>query len=262
MEVFKLEVVEQIFHTYAMFFDWEMWGQVLTDPISWGLIGSLVLIEGLLSADNALVLAVLVKHLPEKQRKKALMYGMFGAYFFRFVFIGIGVYLIKFWFIKVLGAAYLGWIVYSHFRSKNEDEVEATKLKKDSWLVRVFGTFWATVISVELMDLAFSVDSILAALAISDEIWILLIGGMLGILMMRTVAGLFLTLIERVPELETTAFILIGIISAKMFLSVFGYELSHYVFFAILIIAFVITFIIHFINKKKQSHIEVVTHKK
>ena len=79
--VYNLEVINQILGTYALFFDWQMWGEVLTDPVAWGLIGSLVLIEGLLSADNALVLAVLVKHLPEKQKKKALMYGMFGAYF-------------------------------------------------------------------------------------------------------------------------------------------------------------------------------------
>lgn len=247
-----MEIINQILSTYALFFDWEMWGEVLTDPVAWGLIGSLVVIEGLLSADNALVLAVLVKHLPEKQRKKALMYGMFGAYFFRFLFIGIGVYLIKFWFIKVLGALYLGWLVYSHFRKKggNEEE-EAKEFKKDTLFVRLFGTFWATVISVELMDIAFSVDSILAAFAISDQVWVLLLGGMLGIIMMRTVAGVFLTLIEKVPELENTAFILIGIISLKMLASVFGFHLEHWLFFIILILAFAITFIIHLLNKKK-----------
>lgn len=241
-----------------MFFDWEMWGEVLTDPVAWGLIGSLVVIEGLLSADNALVLAVLVKHLPEKQRKKALMYGMLGAYFFRFLFIGIGVYLIKFWFIKVLGALYLGWLVYAHFRKKGGDEDdEAKEFKKDTLLVRLFGTFWATVISVELMDIAFSVDSILAAFAISDQVWVLLLGGMLGIIMMRTVAGIFLTLIEKVPELENTAFILIGIISLKMLASVFGFHLEHWLFFIILLLAFAITFIIHFINKKKLVDTEI-----
>jgi predicted tellurium resistance membrane protein TerC len=118
------------------------------------------------------------------------------------------------------------------------------------------------VVSVELMDIAFSVDSILAAFAISDQVWVLLVGGMLGILMMRTVAGLFLTLIEKVPELENTAFILIGIISAKMFASVFGFHLSHYAFFAILIIAFAITFIIHFANKKKLAKAEMAATKK
>ncbi|GEK35132.1 TerC family protein [Kurthia sibirica] len=250
-----MEIIQSILSTYAQFFNWEMWGEVLTDPVAWGLIGSLVVMEGLLSADNALVLAVLVKHLPEKQRKKALLYGMFGAYFFRFIFIGIGVYLVKFWFIKVLGALYLGWIVYSHFKNRGQEEEEAKEFKNKGVLVAIFGTFWATVISVELMDIAFSVDSILAAFAISDQVWVLLLGGILGIIMMRTIAGVFLTLIERVPELETTAFILIAIIAIKMLLGVFGIEISHLLFFAILIIAFGATFVVHYRNKNKEKTI-------
>jgi YkoY family integral membrane protein len=240
-----LEFIHQLLNTYALFFDIDMWVKVLSDPVSWGLIGSLVVIEGLLSADNALVLAVLVKHLPKKKRKKALIYGLFGAYFFRFVFIGIGVFLVKFWFIKILGAAYLAWIVIQHFRSKGGDDDGEKEFKKGSWTVKVFGVFWATVVTVELMDLAFSVDSILAAFAVSSEVWILLVGGMIGILMMRTVAGVFLTLIEKVPELENTAFILIAIISLKMFISVFGFELPPIAFFAILIAAFLVTFVVH-----------------
>jgi len=224
--------------------------EVLTDPVSWGLIGSLVVLEGLLSADNALVLAVMVKHLPEKQRKKALTYGLIGAYFFRFLFIGLGMILIKFWWIKLLGAAYLAWLVIKHFFIGEGDD-EANAIKKDSWMVRVFGVFWATVISVELMDLAFSVDSILAAFAVSEKVWVLLIGGMLGILMMRTVAKFFLTLIDKVPELEATAFVLIGIIALKMAASVWHIEMPHSVFFIILIIAFAVTFIIHYMNKQK-----------
>jgi len=253
-----VDIFHQLMNTYAQFFDWDMWGKVLTDPVSWGFIGTLVILEGLLSADNALVLAVMVKHLPKKQQKKALTYGLFGAYFFRFIFIGLGTMLIKFWWIKVLGAAYLAWLVVKHFWKGEEDE-ETSGIKKDSWLVRTLGVFWATVISVELMDLAFSVDSILAAFAVSEEVWILLIGGMLGILMMRTVARVFLTLIEKVPELENTAFVLIGIIAAKMFASVFGYELGHMTFFAIIVTAFVITFIIHFINKKKHGEDQLET---
>ncbi|WP_312095774.1 TerC family protein [Niallia sp.] len=255
-----MDVLQQILSTYASFFDWKMWGEVLTDPVSWGLIGSLVILEGLLSADNALVLAVMVKHLPPDKQKKALTYGLFGAYFFRFFFIGIGVYLIHFTWIKVVGAAYLAWIVIKHFWLGGDDD-DASAMKKDSWTIRLFGVFWATVISVELMDLAFSVDSILASLAVSNEIWILLIGGMLGILMMRTVAKLFLVLIEKVPELENTAFVLIGIIAAKMFASIFGFELDHYVFFAILIAAFIITFIIHIINKNKKVSEEIASTK-
>ncbi len=248
-----MDVINQILSTYALFFDWEHWVEVLSNPVNWGLILSLVVIEGLLSADNALVLAVLVKHLPEKQRKKALLYGMIGAYVFRFIFIGIGVYLVKFWFIKLLGALYLAWICISHFIKKQEDE-EAKEFNKASLLVRLFGTFWATVIMVELMDIAFSVDSILAAFAVSNEVWVLFIGGMLGILMMRTIAGVFVKLIDRIPELETTAFILIGIIALKMLLSVVGIEISHYLFFIVLVLAFLITFIIHKKNLKKEAH--------
>lgn len=247
-----MEILQNILNTYALFFDWQHWVEVLSNPVNWGLILSLVVIEGLLSADNALVLAVLVKHLPEKQRKKALLYGMIGAYVFRFIFIGIGVYLVKFWFIKLLGALYLGWICLSYFLKKQEED-EAKEFKKDTWLVRVFGTFWATVVMVELMDIAFSVDSILAAFAVSSEVWVLLIGGMLGILMMRTIAGVFVTLIDKIPELETTAFVLIGIIAIKMLLSVFHIEVSHYLFFLILILAFLGTFIIHYRNKKKAA---------
>jgi YkoY family integral membrane protein len=255
-----VDIIQQILHTYGLFFDLDMWGKVLTDPVAWGLVGSLVVLEGLLSADNALVLAVLVKHLPKEKRKKALMYGMFGAYFFRFIFIGIGVYLVKFWFIKVLGALYLGWIVFKHFRGGEEEDDDGQEFK-GSWAVRIFGIFWATVISVELMDLAFSVDSILAAFAVSNEVWVLFLGGILGILMMRTVAGLFLSLIERVPELENTAFVLIGIIAVKMFVSVFGYELPPMAFFAILIVAFLATFVIHATNKSKAVKSEVAATK-
>ena len=117
------------------------------------------------------------------------MYGLFGAYFFRFIFIGIGVYVLKFAFSKILGAAYLAWIVISHFHSKAGDGEEGKEFNKKYWMVCVFGTFWATVTSVEMMDIAFSVDSILAAFAVSDQVWVLLVGGMLGILMMRTIAG-------------------------------------------------------------------------
>ncbi|MCQ6273979.1 TerC family protein [Bacillus sp. V3B] len=242
--------------TYAQFFDWEMWVQVLTDPVSWGLIGSLVVLEGLLSADNALVLAVMVKHLPEKQRRKALFYGLLGAYTFRFIAIGVGVFLIKLWWIKVLGAAYLGWLAIKYFSDHKKEEpsegMEAKGISKNSILIRIFGTFWGTVVSVELMDIAFSVDSVLAAFGISNQVWILLLGGMIGVLMMRGVAGVFLKLIDHIPELETSAYILILIIAVKMLLSVVDIHISHEMFFLLIFITFGGTIHSHFRNKKNS----------
>ena len=123
-----MEVINQILATYASFFDWRMWVEVLSDPVSWGYIGTLVVMEGLLSADNALVLAIMVKPLPAKQQKKALMYGLIGAYFFRFLFIGIGLFLIKFWWIKMIGSLYLAYLVWNHFR-KHDETTEAHNVK-------------------------------------------------------------------------------------------------------------------------------------
>lgn len=253
-----MTIIESIINTYAQFFDWDMWVQVLTDPVSWGLIGTLVILEGLLSADNALVLAVMVKHLPEKQRKKALFYGLLGAYAFRFIAIGIGVYLIEFWWVNVLGAGYLAWLSIKYFIDKKkesgaDDEDEIKGINKKGILIRLFGTFWGTVAAVELMDVAFSIDSVLAAFGVSNQVWVLLLGGMLGVLMMRGIAGVFLKLIDRVPELETSAYVLILIIAVKMLLGVFGIHIESMYFFMILLATFGITFVIHFMNKKKEA---------
>lgn len=252
-----MTIIEGIVHTYSQFFNWEMWVEVLSDPVSWGLIGTLVILEGLLSADNALVLAVMVKHLPEKQRRKALFYGLLGAYAFRFIAIGIGVFLIKLWWVKLLGAGYLAWLSIKYFMDKKkqadatEEEIEG--MNQSGLLIRLFGTFWGTVIAVELMDIAFSVDSVLAAFGVSQEVWVLLLGGMLGVLMMRGVAGVFLKLIDRVPELETSAYVLILIISVKMLLGVVDIHIDHIYFFIILLVTFGATFIVHFMNKKKEA---------
>jgi YkoY family integral membrane protein len=256
--IYLMSVLHGILDTYAQFFEWDMWVKVLTDPVSWGLIGTLIILEGLLSADNALVLAVMVKHLPHNKRKKALFYGLLGAYIFRFIAIGLGVYLIKLWWVKAIGAAYLAWLAIKYFidkqKSAEDDGDEVEGMNQSGLLIRLFGTLWGTVAAVELMDIAFSVDSVLAAFGVSNEVWVLLIGGMLGVLMMRGVAGVFLTLIDRIPELETTAYILILIISIKMFLGVlFDYEMPPLYFFLILLITFGATFIVHFLNKKKEG---------
>ena len=258
-----MTVLESFINTYAQFFDWEMRIQVLSDPVSWGLIGTLIVLEGLLSADNALVLAVMVKHLEGKKRKKALFYGLLGAYVFRFIAIGLGVFLIKMWWVKILGAGYLAWLSIKYFidKRKNEgnEEEEVNDLDRKGLAFRLFGQFWGTVAMVELMDIAFSVDSVLAAFGVSEEVWVLLLGGMLGVLMMRGVAGVFLALIDRVPELETTAYVLIAIIALKMALTIVNIHISHYVFFAILILTFAGTFVVHARNNKVAEQKKIVS---
>lgn len=206
-----------------------------------------MLLEGLLSADNALVLAVMVKHLPKEQQRKALFYGILGAYLFRFLAIGLGTFLIKFTLVKVLGALYLFYIAYKGlFKRGGEEEGEAENK----------GTsFWKTVLLVELMDIAFSIDSVVAAFGLSNEVWVLFLGGILGVLMMRGVAQVFLKLIARYPELEQTAFLLIALIAGKMLAGAFGYEMPHVLFFGILIVVFVGTIVYSASKRKKRRAI-------
>lgn len=221
---------------YGQFFDGAvLWG-VVTDPVNWAIVGSLVLLEGLLSADNAIVLAVMVKHLPPKQQKKALFYGIMGAYLFRFLAIGLGTYLIKLTVVKVAGALYLLWLSYKYFFNGGDEEDDAKGIKAG---------FWRTVLTVELMDIAFSMDSVLAAFGVSDQVWVLFLGGILGVSMMRGVAQIFLMVIEKYPELETTAYILIAIIGAKMMGSAFSFHLPDVVFFGTLLSVFLGTFALH-----------------
>jgi len=235
-----VDFFQEIFATYQSFLSLEVFQKVITDPASWGAIGSLIILEGLLSADNALVLAVMVKHLPKEQRKKALFYGIFGAYFFRIIAIGVGVSLINIGWVKILGGYYLLWIVIQNFirNSEDDDQVNAKKMG-----------FWRTVLAVELLDIAFSIDSVIAAFGVSNQVWVLFLGGVLGILMMRGVAHIFIKLIEKIPEFETTAFVLIAVIGVKMIASAFGYHMEEIVFFSMLLVIFFGTFIIHAIKK-------------
>ncbi|HEU4962924.1 MAG TPA: TerC family protein [Bacilli bacterium] len=235
--------IQSAFENYGHFFSWEDITATLSDPVSWGVIASLILLEGLLSADNALVLAVMVKHLPKQQQKKALFYGILGAYIFRFLAIGLGTYLVSFTPVKILGALYLFYIAYKGLKGEEGDDEGENKQF----------SFWKTVLLVELMDIAFSIDSVVAAFGLSNEVWVLFLGGILGVLMMRGVAQVFLKLIDKYPELETTAFILIAIIAAKMFAGVFGFELPHVAFFGILIAVFIGTIIFSSMRKKKAA---------
>lgn len=234
-----------------------------------GLVVTLIILEGLLSADNALVLAIMTNKLPLNQQKKSLFYGMWGAVGFRVVVIFGWSYIAGWeylWAIKALGAAYLAFLSIKGLLEKKE-EVEEDVQEEENAVQKFFSKiglsqFVATVIAVELVDIAFSIDSILAAFALSQNFWILVAGGVLGILMMRSVAGVFQALINKVPELEKTAFVLILIIAIKMFATITdkigvifhqswsSYELPDIYFFGLLIVTFLFTFVVHALRNK------------
>lgn len=166
--------------------------------------------EGLLSIDNAAVLATMVSHLPPSQRAKALRYWMVGAYVFRWIALMLAAYLIQFAWLKFVWGAYLVYLAYSHF-FKKEDE---------SGVKVVSRGFWSTVAMVEVMDMVFSIDNVFAAVAMSPKLWVVVTWVFIGILAMRFVAGVFVTLMEKYPSLATSAYLVILILGLKLTLSV------------------------------------------
>jgi YkoY family integral membrane protein len=238
-----MNIIQSILGNYSNFFSLHELIAELSNPSSWGIILTLIIMEGLLSADNALVLATMVGHLPHKEQKHALLWGIGGAYLFRFIAIGVGTYLIKLWFIKLIGALYLLHMVYGYFKNKGSEEQEEIK--------PINKGLWATIASVELMDIAFSIDSVTASLGISDKVWVLFLGAILGILMMRGVAQIFVKLLEKVPELETSAYLLIAIIGIRMVLELIHIEIPEYIFYGLLVTTFGGTFVLHKIKKPK-----------
>jgi len=206
-----------------------------------GVLLILVALEGLLAADNALVLAIMVKPLSPKNRKKALFYGLGGAFILRFLALFIISFLVNIWQVQALGAAYLLFLsirnVYKILRNKqnSKDGVPEKKLKpkKEPGL-------WTTVLKVELADIAFAVDSILAAVALAmtlpntglpsiggmdgGKFLVVLIGGMIGIILMRFAANLFVALLSKRPGLEIAAYLIVGWVGVKLAVLTLSHE--------------------------------------
>lgn len=188
------------------------------------IVFNLIIIESLLSVDNAAVLATMVMDLPQHQRARALRYGIIGAYAFRGLCLIFAAYLIKIWWLKPLGGLYLLYLAFDFFRTKATPQTDDDTLnKQEKWFYRVtlgwMGPFWATVVAVEVMDLAFSLDNVFAAVAFTDNIYLICTGVFIGILAMRFVAQWFVRLLESYPFLEYSAFIVIGILGLKLLMA-------------------------------------------
>ncbi len=206
----------------------------------------LVALEGLLAADNAVVMAVMVKHLPQEQQKKALFYGLMGAFVFRFAALFMITLLVDVWQIQALGAAYLLFIAFKHIydqRKGKEHSLEPEATKGSG--------FWMTVLKVELADIAFAIDSMLAAVALAitlphlgnaeiggingGQFGVMIIGGLVGIIIMRFAAHKFVKLLGNYPQLETTAFVIVGWVGVKLLvltlahkdLGILPYDFAH-----------------------------------
>lgn len=186
-------------------------------------IGLLVLLEGLLSADNALVLAILVLSLPRDQQRKALRYGIVGAFAFRALATAFAAFMIGLAWVKLVGALYLLWLPVQHFRGGDHESRKAIK-PATSWFG--LGAFWTTVIKVELTDIVFAIDSILVAVAMSPKLWVIITGGILGIIAMRLLIGQLLAVVQRFPALVDGAFVIIAWVGIKLLVE-YGHQMGY-----------------------------------
>lgn len=188
---------------------------------------NLIVIEGILSVDNAAVLATMVMSLPAEQRSKALRYGIIGAYAFRGLSLVLASHLMAIWWLEPLGGLYLCYLAWQHFAKGDHQAEEVKDIQKSGWFQwtrRWMSPFWATVIAVEVMDLAFSIDNVLAAVAYVKhfpaevQMRLVCLGVFLGILAMRFAAQGFVFLLGRYAFLSNCAFIVIAVLGVKLLL--------------------------------------------
>jgi len=186
------------------------------------LVVVLVVLEGLLSIDNALVLGLLAGKLPGRLQTKALTYGLVGSFVFRLLAVCVAAWLLKWRIVKLLGGGYLIYVAVKHFVFHSAANDKALRMEEKQNL-----SFWASVLSIELTDVAFATDSILAGIALvgpapqgstglHPKLWVIIVGGMIGVLLMRVAAMGFIALLKRFPRFETAAYLLVAVVGLKL----------------------------------------------
>lgn len=195
----------------------DQWSELLL------LLPLLVVLEVVLSADNAIALAAISRRLHDRERQAlALNLGLSLALVFRLALIAAARWVLDLWPLQLAAAAYLLWLCGRHLQGLWMDarpeaaggistaDAEASAVSPRS-LLAVVGT-------LALTDLAFSLDSVAAAVAVSDRLWLVMAGGVLGVLALRLTAGLFVRWLERYSHLETAGFLAVGLVGLRLLL--------------------------------------------
>lgn len=214
------------------------------------IILQLILLEGLLSIDNAAVLGAMVAHLPDdqpvhwprpltklgnrlhrllgNQRTAALRVGLLGAYLGRGLMLALAAWVIHYPWLRILGAAYLIRLAFDNLGQPEagEEDAHAHPLEQHS--------FWMVVLTVEMTDLVFSLDNVVAAVSLSNRFWVIMVGVAIGILMMRFAAGIFSYAVTREPILKPAAYLLVLAIGVELLLEEWiGLEINDWLRFGI-----------------------------
>lgn len=197
------------------FFDYLHFSFSTDDPI---VLIILVFLESVLSADNAVALAAIAQGLEdEKLEKEALNYGLVIAYVLRISLLLTATWVQQFWQFEVLGGAYLLWLVFQHFTSGEEENDQNREPR--------FKSLWQAIPVIAFTDLAFSLDSVTTAIAVSPETWLVITGTTIGIIALRYMAGLFIRWLDEYEHLADAAYITVGFVGLRLILKVINENL-------------------------------------
>ncbi|TVP66730.1 MAG: DUF475 domain-containing protein [Leptolyngbya sp. LCM1.Bin17] len=177
------------------------------------LLPVLIILEAVLSADNAIALAAIAQGLEdEKVQRRALNFGLMLAFGLRVGLILTAGWVLRFWQFEVMGAAYLLWLVFKHFTSETDDEAHHHGPR--------FNTILQAIPVIAFTDLAFSLDSVTTALALSKDVVVILMGGTIGIITLRFMAGLFIRWLDEFEYLEDAGFITVAFVGIRLLVRV------------------------------------------
>jgi YkoY family integral membrane protein len=194
-----------------------MLDQILDSSLHLGLKTPLLLIvlialEAVLSADNAIALAAIAQGLEDRKLQRyALNIGLLAAYVLRMTLIFTATWVVKFWQFELLGALYLFWLVFNYFTSQEDPQHHHGPR---------FASIWHAIPMIALTDLAFSLDSVTTAFALADDIWLILVGGTIGVITLRFLAELFIRWLEEFTHLEDAGFITVGFVGFRLLMRV------------------------------------------
>ncbi|MBL0691620.1 MAG: DUF475 domain-containing protein [SAR324 cluster bacterium] len=195
-------------------------------------VANIVLIEALLSLDNAAVLALLVAKVEEKDRRKLMTIGVFLAYFFRVLALLLAFWLIQFWQLKMVGGLYLVYLGLTHLfssdKSKADDKKSSEKNSKEKKSFKYINIFWRTALSIGVIDLIFSIDNVFVVVSLSDNIYLIWFGVFISIVTLMMVVGVTSKFISRYPALQTAVLYVVILLGIKLIVHSLDFLMPHF----------------------------------
>ena len=196
----------------------DQWAEVLA------LLPVLVILELILSADNAVALAAIARasRNPEQERL-ALNIGIGLAMMLRVGLIALAQWVLQRAWVQLLAAAYLFWLFVNHLRQSSQDTADQTTALANSSPSR---PLLQTVLLLGFTDLAFSIDSVAAAVAVSDQILLISTGAVIGIFALRFTSGLFIRWLDEFDRLERAGFLSVAFVALRLLIHVLVPQLN------------------------------------